>query len=105
MKATADRPASPAPVRLLNVIFWQLSGVVIGAAIGALMPFLAFTLAPRRSVSLEEGMVPLVFFAVLVAFITAAVGGILGTLIGIKDRTSFFAPRRKDTTASEQDLK
>jgi hypothetical protein len=87
MRGTANKP-----VRLVNVFFWQLAGIVIGG----LIPLPIFGIAARYSQQAQPfGWVCL---AVMVGFVTAAIGGTVGTLIGIRDRTSPFDSKRDGPT-------
>jgi hypothetical protein len=88
MSEVADKPRPPAPVRLVNVIFWQLAGI----AIGGLLPAAAISVTAYHS---EQVAIDIwILLAILAAIPTAAIGGAVGTLIGICDRRPPFGPRR-----------
>jgi hypothetical protein len=88
MKETADKPRSSAPVRLVNVFFWQLAGIIIGG----LIPFPILGYFARYSDQVNIG--GWLCLAAMVAFFTAAIGGVVGTLLGLSDRPSPLGSRR-----------
>ena len=88
MQGTANKP-----VRLVNVFFWQLAGIVIGG----LIPSATIGIAARYYDQLEP--FGWIWLAVMVGFVTGAIGGTIGTLIGLRDRISPFDSKRSSPKA------
>jgi hypothetical protein len=88
MNETTDKSRSSTPVRLVNVFFWQLAGIIIGGLIP--FPVLGYV----ANYSDRPNMGGWICLAVMVAFFTAAIGGVVGTLLGLSDRTTPLGSRR-----------
>ena len=73
MKA-AQQLTPPAQLKLADLLFWQVAGMAIG---GLTLPIAAAYAAPEGSV--EQWF----WFAVGASPLTAVVGGMIGTVIGI----------------------
>ena len=94
-------PATSAPHRplsLVNVVFWQVAGLVIGGLIPT--SALAFLPADWLVVAPDGQWSVCVWGALCLAPFTVAVGGIVGTFIGVSDRDSPFRPRSREVTGS-----
>ena len=84
--------APPRPLSLVNVVFWQISGLIIGSLIPtstlAFLPASWLVLVPDGRWSGwvwgALGFVPL----------TATIGGVVGTIIGASDRNPALGFRR-----------
>ena len=82
MQPTTDRP--PTSMRLGNVLFWQLSGLLIGG----LIPTSLLFFAP------DDAKPAWLWPAAGLGLVTAGVGSILGTTVGVLDRSRPFSRTR-----------
>jgi hypothetical protein len=88
MNEATDKPLPPAPVRLMNVVFWQLAGIVTGGLL------VAATIGVYASYFTQAAIETWILLAILAAIPAAALGGAVGTLIGIYDRREPLGSRR-----------
>ena len=80
-------------VHPINVIFWQVAGFLIGGLLpGAVLAFIYPYVLPA-SPSENDVMKPLVV-AGLISFATAFVGGLVGSVVGFRDKTLPWRPKR-----------
>jgi hypothetical protein len=78
MRPTADRAS--APISLVNIMFWQVSGLVIGGLTPtSVLAFFSMDFIAQR----------FLVVAMFLAPATAILGGVVGTIIGICDRRPF----------------
>ncbi len=89
MTRTPDRPEADGPIRWANVFLWQMSGAAVGAMVPVSTLALAYALAPSGQ---EAGLLCIAPVLVLAGM---AVGGTIGTAIGLRDRAPTFGLKRR----------
>jgi hypothetical protein len=76
--------APPRPLSLVNLFFWQAAGLTIG---GLTPPAALASLPSSWVVIMPDGQLSTsILVAVFLAPLTAALGGIVGTVVGFYDR-------------------
>jgi|SRR5581483_8446919 len=99
------QPLEPRRVYLTNVIFWQCAGYLIGGLMpgAALAPIFRYGLPRNPS---EQDIYWWFWTAGLTSPVTALIGGIVGSIVGFRDKTLPWRrpkpPSRRDRSAIEQ---
>jgi hypothetical protein len=97
MTSSNGQPLPSRRGHLVNVIFWQCAGYLIGASLPGAVLALIYPHVLPADPSERDVMRPL-WVAGLISPATALVGGIIGSIVGFRDRTLPWRGKRSART-------